>query len=118
MFYLRCLLQCKAGYSFEDFHTIHNTLFATYHKAAIELGLFSNQNEAYFMLEDTVFSFQTPAQIRFLFARLIIEGYPARPLWDSFEEQLTIDHILAMPSAIRGQDNALHCIAELLQVGG
>ena len=78
VFYLRCLLQRKAGYSFEDFRTIHNTLFTTYHKAAIELGLFSNQNEAYFVLEDAVFSFQTPAQIRFLFVCLIIEGYPAR----------------------------------------
>ena len=70
------------------------------------------------MLEDAIFSFQTPAQIRFLYARLIIEGYPARPLWDSFEEQLTIDHILATSSAIRGRDNALRCIAELLQEGG
>ena len=70
------------------------------------------------MLEDAVFSFQTPAQIRFLFACLIIEGYLARPLWDSFEEQLMIDHILAMSSAIQGHDNALCCIAELLQEGG
>lgn len=70
------------------------------------------------MLEDAVFSFQTPSQIRFLFAHLIIEGYPARPLWDSLEEQLTIDHILATSSAIWGWDNALRCIAELLQEGG
>ena len=49
---------------------------------------------------------------------LIIEGYPARPLWDSFKEPLTIDHILATSSAIQGQDNTLRCIAELLQEGG
>ena len=118
VFYLRCLLGRRAAYDFDELRTINGVVYGTYHEAALELGLFSNDNEGFFALEEAVLSYQTPGQQRFLFARIILEGYPARPLWDHFHEYLTLDYVTAMSSEERGTDRALQQIADFLQDGG
>lgn len=40
------------------------------------MGLFT-KDEGWYALEEVVSAYQTPAQLHFLFARIILEGYPA-----------------------------------------
>lgn len=118
VFYLRCLLARQPAYDFEDLRIINGVTYQTYHEAAIEFGLFSDINEGYYALQEAIASFQTPGQVRFLFARVVLEGYPARPLWDRFHEYLTLDTTMATSSQERGTDRALQHISEFLEDGG
>ena len=115
LFYLRCLLTHWAGRSFEDLHTINGRVCSSFHEAAIELGLFSNQDEAFYALEEAAATCATPHQLRFLFSCLILEGYPAWPLWDHFTTSLTFDFIVNIPSTQWGIDWSLQEIALLLE---
>lgn len=83
-FYLRCLLMHRPAQSFVDARTIDGMIYDTYHEAALQLGLFRTRNEGYYAMFEAVSSFCTPTQLQFLFARVILEGYPAQPLWDEF----------------------------------
>jgi len=79
--------------------------------------LFSNDNKGFFALEEAILSYQTPGQQQFLFAHIILEGYPAWPLWDHFHKYLTLDYDTAMSSKERGTYRALQQIADFLQDG-
>lgn len=118
LFYLRCLLQHRPARSFTETRTINSVTYETYHEAAVQLGLFDNVNEGYYALQEAIASYQTPHQLRFLFARIVLEGYPARPLWDHFRNSLTIDLITSTHSEERGTDRALYIISQYLQDGG
>ncbi len=50
---------------------------------------------------------QTPAQLRFLFARVVLEGFPAIPLWDHFRHHLSQDYIVNLRSEEDGVNEAL-----------
>lgn len=115
VFYLRCLLGHVPAFSFEDLRTVNDVIYNTYHEAAIQRGLFSDVNEGYYALQEAVASLQTPAQLRFLFARVILEGYPAVPLWERFREDLILDYAVATSSEERGTDRALQQISEYLE---
>ena len=98
LFYLRCLLLQRPARSFSDLRTIDSFTYNTFHEAAINLGLFTTENEGHFALLEAVVSFCTPAQLHFLFARIVLEGYPGQPLWNEFREQLCIDYVNGLKS--------------------
>jgi hypothetical protein len=118
VFYLRCLLTHRPARSFQDIRTFGDTTFETYHEAAVHMGLFNTEDEGWYALEEAVSAYQTPAQLRFLFARIILEGYPARPLWDHFLPSLSLDHITSTHSNERGIDLTLQQISEFIEDGG
>src|SRR6202023_2835737 len=64
-----------------------------------------------YTMQETVLSLAAPPQLRFLFSRLILEGYPARPLWDRFENHFTYDWTIIAPSREIGYDRALQEVA-------
>jgi len=80
-------------------------------------GLFSNINEGYYYSRGTITSCQTPGQLRFLFSRIILEGYPACPLWDHFNQDLALDYITA--TLLRSGELIVPCSnLRVLQDGG
>jgi hypothetical protein len=118
LFYLRCLLTHRPARSFRELRLIDGNLCESYHDAAVALGLFSTENEGMYALTDAVNSCVTPAQLRFLFSRIILEGFPARPLWDSFNGNLSVDFALQLRSEELGRDKALETIAAYLRESG
>lgn len=84
VFYLHSLLlHCMAS-SFTDLCTIEGHTFSSFHEASSDIGLFNNQNKGFLTMEEAIQSLCTLAQLHFLFTQIILEGYPAVPLWESF----------------------------------
>ncbi|KAG1764785.1 hypothetical protein EDD22DRAFT_435385 [Suillus occidentalis] len=81
-------------------------------EAASDLGLFENNQEGFLTLQEAVDCLRTPSQLRFLFAQIILEGYPASILWDEFKDQLSIDHTLHEGDQQNGYRCTLHKIDE------
>lgn len=98
--------------------TVHDFEYDTFHEAAVELGVFSNENEGYYALQEVVSSLHTPGRLRFLFSRIILEGYPAVPLWDSFCDQLTLDWHEQTDSEEGAIDKVLYIISLHLEDSG
>ena len=69
-------------------------------------------------MEEAVASYVPPSQLQFLFAHIILEGYPARPLWDTYCEPLSVDLIQNLHSTEKGVDHALQHIAEFIEDSG
>jgi hypothetical protein len=101
-----------------DLHTVDDTVFSTYHEAALHLGLFTNESEGYYALLEATISYCTPTQLRFLFSRLILAGYPAVPLWESFVDELTADFSTSLPSFELATNRSLQQISEWVQENG
>jgi hypothetical protein len=118
LFYLRCLLTHLPARTYRDLCTVDNVLYDSFHDAALHLGLFTDQNEGYYALLEAVTSYHTPAQLRFLFTRLILEGYPALPLWTDFREDLARDCIQRLHSIERGVDETLQLISDSISDSG
>ena len=118
LFYLRCLLMHRPARSYEDLRTFGHEMFTTFHEAAIHLGLFTTADEGFYAMEEAVSSLVPPSQLRFLFARIILEGYPARPLWDTYQHSLSLDFIHKFHSTEQGVDHTLQQIAEYIQDSG
>ena len=98
VFYLWAVLQHHQGRSFDDLRTITSVMYNTWHEAAVQLGLFHSKNEGHYALAEAVAALRTPAQLRFLFSHIILEGYAATPLWEHFREFLIRDHIQRLHS--------------------
>jgi hypothetical protein len=103
---------------YEDLHIFENATFPTYHEAAIHLGLFTSNDEGFYAMEEAVASYVPPSQLWFEFAHIIMEGYPARPLWDAYHDALSIDFIHGLHSSERGIDSTLQQIGEFIEDGG
>jgi len=88
------LLLHRAAQSFHDLRTINGIEFPTFHEAACQLGLFDDQHEGQQALQEAVECLRTPSQLRFLFAQIILEGYPAMPLWMEFRPHLIFDNLI------------------------
>jgi hypothetical protein len=119
LFYLQALLMCQAAMSFEDLCTVDGHLYPTFSEAACALSLFQNQNEAIAAIEDAIADFKSPAQLRFLFAHLILEGGPAPEMWSNFlpsliEDYINFEHLTEELAA----DKALLHISDLLEENG
>jgi hypothetical protein len=92
LFYMRTLLQYRPAYSFQELCIVHGQVYTTYQEAAVALGLFHNVTEAVFALEEAVAAYSRPAQLRFLFAYLLLDlPSPAINLWETFQEELSAD---------------------------
>jgi hypothetical protein len=118
LFYLRCLLTHRPATGFVDIRTFGTRTFNTYHEAAIHMGLFTNINEGSYAMEEALQSFVTPAQLRFLLSRLILEGYPACPLWDQYSLPLSLDFATSSKSVERGLNMALDHLSQLIEDSG
>ncbi|KAI5999012.1 hypothetical protein EDC04DRAFT_2909156 [Pisolithus marmoratus] len=114
LFYLHALLLHHTATSFDDLHTIDNVLLPTFHEAATRLGLFTDEQEGHFMMEEAVESLRTPAQLHFLFYLIISEGYPAMPLWNDFCIPMSADHITRLHNNDLGFQATLNDIAHYL----
>src|SRR5438876_5438980 len=119
LFYLRALLMCQAAMSFEDLRTVDGHLYPTFSEAAHALGLFQNQNEAIVAMEDAIADFKSPAQLRFLFVHLILEGGPAPEMWSKFWPSLIEDYVNFehLPEEL-AVDKALLHISDMLGENG
>jgi len=118
LFYLRCLLAHRPARSFRELRTTDSTTYDSFHEAAVHLGLFTNINEGEYAMMEANTSFVTPHQLRFLFSRIILEGWPAAPLWDQFSDALSADFFSRCHSHERGRDLALQSLGELVGEGG
>ncbi|CAG8835649.1 24242_t:CDS:2, partial [Cetraspora pellucida] len=91
LFYLRCILMHRAVRTWDDIKIFNNIVYLTYQETAREMGLFGNENESIFAMKEAVESFSTPAQLRFLFTQLILDGAPALDIWQNFNSNLSDD---------------------------
>jgi hypothetical protein len=117
LFYLQSVLQHHPGRSFNELRTVCSTTYETWHKTALALGLFESESEGHYAMQEAIEALRTPAQLRFLFARVLLEGYPAMPIWDNFREYLIRDHVARLHSESQGCDQALRDVASLLSEG-
>lgn len=113
-FYLRTLLIHHPATSFCDLWTVNDTVFSTFHEVACDLGLFNNEHEGFLALQEVVECLRTPAQLRFLFAQVVLEGYPAVPLWEHFRFNLTIDLQMQLNDDDKASCKALQIIETFL----
>lgn len=116
VFYIRALLQARAATSFEDLRMVDGVLYSTYSEAARALGLFESQEEGEYALSEAIADFKSPAQLRFLFSHLILEGSPAPSLWENFSIHLSQDFATFGGLDTNAASNkALEVISKILQ---
>jgi hypothetical protein len=118
LFYLWALLLHKPGRSFHDMWTVDSIIYHMFQEVAYHLGLFSNDNEGFFAMTEAVECYCTPAQLRFLFASIVLERYLAQLLWEHFCEPLSTDYIQNTKSMQKGVDHTLESLARYLQDAG
>jgi hypothetical protein len=92
VFYIRLLLLHHAARSFDELRTIGAVMHDTFQHAAQAAGLIEEDDEARLAMEDAIAEYKSPAQLRFLFVLLIVEGAPAVDLWDRFADRLALDY--------------------------
>ena len=107
----------RHGQSFEDLLTIDNVVFPSFHDATVEIGLFANQNEGFYVLTKAITCLYMASQLRFLFSCIVLEGYPAHPLWDKFHDQLRSDFSSHDQPQEIAEDMTLSVISDLLSKG-
>jgi hypothetical protein len=88
----------------------------SFHDTAIHFGLFANENKRHYALTEAAASFCSPHQLQFPFSHIILEGYPAQPIWNKFN-CLAQDFIISLHSNA-AIDHALESISDLIQDGG
>ena len=91
VFYLRLLLAHRSASSFEDIRTVDDHLFLTFQEAAIAIGIFIDSQEGQLCMTEAQASFYSPFQLRILFCELILDGSPAVPLWNLFQDSMHED---------------------------
>ncbi|KAJ6019739.1 hypothetical protein N7499_003178 [Penicillium canescens] len=117
-FYLRALLQVRPANSFEDVRTMRGHCYPTYQEAATELGLFQDNHEAVYAMNEAITAYSRPSQLRFLFAQLLSNlPFPAVELWSRFQGDLNADYRLRHPTA-HATDLALQDLARYLSAQG
>ncbi|KAL8276810.1 hypothetical protein RQP46_010741 [Phenoliferia psychrophenolica] len=92
-FYLRAILQHGAATSWDDLYSHEGVRHQSFAEKAVALGLFRDENEAQYAMREAIEHLNTPAQGRFLFANLILEGAEPSELWREFEEWLSSDYL-------------------------
>jgi len=96
------VLQHHPGRSFNELRTVRSTTYETWHEIALVLGLFESESEGHYAMQEAIEALRTPAQLQFLFARVLLEGYPAMPIWDDFREHLIRNHVARLHSESQG----------------
>jgi hypothetical protein len=117
-FYLRALLQVRPASNFEDARTIRGHCYPTYQGAATVLGLFQDDHEAVYAMNEAIAAYSRPSQLRFLFTQLLADlPFPAVELWARFQSDLCADYRLRHPTA-HATDLALQDLARYLAAQG
>ena len=121
LFYLRTLLLSQPGISWVDLRTVDGVVYSSFQAAAITLGLFADQNEAQFCMQEAVSTLRTPHQLRILFVHLLTNSCTNTPLqlWNEFRDKISKDFILATIGDIeRGYNETLKTLGSFLQGHG
>jgi hypothetical protein len=119
VFYLRALLLHKAAYNYEELRTVNNITYDTFQKAATQLGLFANIDDAENCLEEAIAFYYAPYHLRFLYAQLIVDiPAPALELWEKYKDELSADHTERFATADQAYLEALRDIERLLTPRG
>ena len=118
LFYLCCLLMHRSAHHYKDLYMFQDQSFETYHKAAIHLGLFTSHDEGFYAMEEAVTFYLPPSRLHFLFSHIIIKGYPAQLLWDTYDDDLSLDIVHSLHSTEQGIDHILQQIGEFIKEGG
>lgn len=63
LFYIHALLLHWAATSFTNLHTINGIIFHSFHEAAMECGLFTDENKGHFAMQEAVECHRTPGQL-------------------------------------------------------
>ncbi|XP_022019988.1 ATP-dependent DNA helicase PIF1-like [Helianthus annuus] len=119
-YYLRLLLSnVKGPTSFEDLCTVNGVTYATFRKAALEIGLIENDDSLSQCLTEASL-FQFPNALRRLFATIMIFCEPGdiRKLWNEHFNAMSEDHQLYCQSVERVQNMVLTDIRAILQSMG
>ena len=108
LFYLRAVLQHHTGRSWADLKTLQGVTYDTFQAMAIALGLFPKDGKAQFAMREAVRSSYTLAQLRFLFATVLIHmPGDSKALYDEFLPEMSWDLQLVPELAYRGWLNAM-----------
>ena len=96
VFYLRCMLNIRPGLTYEDFMFFNGIRYESYQDTAHAMGLFANSTECVVAFEEAIHMLKTPAQLRYLFAHMLVNDCILTPLqfWDQFKAQLSFDFFL------------------------
>jgi hypothetical protein len=96
LFYLRALLQNQPASSFEDLHTVNGIIHNTFQSTCIAIGIFSDENEADYCLNEAVLTLRTPRQLCILFIHILINKCINIPLhlWTKFLPHFIADYLL------------------------
>lgn len=94
LFYLRALLRERPATSFQDLRTVQGVTYRLYQEAAVAMGLF-HVRESEYALTEALADYASPAQLRFLFANLLVDlPSPRIELWTRFQQELCADFLL------------------------
>ena len=118
LFYFRAILRSKPIRSYDDALHIDGQHCPSFQEAAIQLGLFADENEGEFAMSEAILMLSTPRQLRFLFIHLLINDCIQTPfaLWDKFNFQLAFDFYLARDHELQiALDDCLQDLARLLE---
>lgn len=121
LFYLRAVLQTRPANSFSDARTVNGVEHQTFQDAAAAIGLFEDQTEADYILNEAIQALKTPTQLRFLFVQLLIDECILTPLqfWNTFQNNLCLDYTLRYPDLPQiAFDHGLDHIGGLLEEQG
>ena len=95
---MRTILQSRAALSFQDARTVNGVIHETFQEAAIALGLFADQNEAQYAIEEAITTLATPRQLRQLFVHLLINDCVLAPIdiWTTYQQHMAYDFTLQL----------------------
>ena len=68
--------------------------YTSFASSAKDLGIFTDVTEAQICMEEAVGDFCTPYQLKCLFVTLVVQGAPAREIFDTFTDYLVQDYIV------------------------
>ena len=118
LFYLRALLLYRIAYTFASLRTIDGRCYNSFQSVAITLGLFRDQNEVEYVIEEAIEALFRPTQLRFLFANLLCNiAIGLLRLQEKFARSLLEDFTLYVTRAV-AEDRALYALANILRGRG
>ncbi|CAG8816580.1 7920_t:CDS:2 [Gigaspora margarita] len=71
---------------------MNGNTYNTYQEVAQKMGLFANESESILTMKEAIDNFYTPAQLRFLFTQLMLDGAPSLELWERYENNFLADY--------------------------
>jgi hypothetical protein len=95
LFHLRLLiLNVESPKNFEEYRTVNGTLYTTFKEACLAMGLITDDEEYINAMKEAAV-FKMPAQLRFMYAMLLIHCKPTGPqrIYDEFIDDISADFI-------------------------